>query len=72
MKYVPPLSDEQAKAYESMPKTLGGFVVNLFDIPEGQRERYAAEWREWCRKTPRHLWPDWIELWSKYQKAKRK
>ena len=65
-----PWSEETRSAHQSMP-LLGGHVIAL-DYVEGKAlESYEEAWRQWCKKTPRFLWPTWLEGW-KDRKAMRK
>ena len=69
--YLPPLTDEQADVRKTMP-TLDGFITSLFHVPPGRLDTYEARWREWCAQTPAKFWPDWIEAWGAYRKARRR
>lgn len=62
--YRIPLTDDQRAAYLTMPTNRDGHVVALAFVPPGQVAEYEARWRDWCARTPKHLWPDWIGRWK--------
>ena len=71
MKYQTPLKGELAEARLSMPKTDSGYVVSLFYVPPSQLPAYEAAWREWLAKTPKWLWPEWVDAWAAHRNAQR-
>jgi hypothetical protein len=72
MKYSTPLRGTWLDAYLSMPKTRDGHVVSLFYCPPGQLAAYEAAWRDWLAKTPKWLWPEWVEPWAAKRTAQAK
>ena len=57
-------------AYQSMPTTAQGHVVSLLYLEQREALRMEGLWREWCRQTPRHLWPTWLERWPDHKRVK--
>jgi hypothetical protein len=47
-------------------------VVSLFYVPPAQLPAYEAAWREWLAKTPKWLWPEWVDAWAASRTAKAK
>jgi hypothetical protein len=69
MKYQTPLSEDEAHALASMPRTADGFVISLFFVPREQRDALEAEWREWAKAKPKHLWPVWFDEWAEFRRS---
>ena len=64
-----PWNDETLAAYQTMPQH-GGYVVALDYVEDRALEQYEAQWREWCRKQPRHLWPTWLDGWKERKRMR--
>jgi hypothetical protein len=51
------------RAYTSMPLVNGHAIALPF-----LEQRFALQmeglWRDWCKSTPRHLWPLWLDNWA--------
>jgi hypothetical protein len=56
-------------AFKSMPLH-GGYVVALDFLSPKDVPAFENQWRDWCRVTPKHLWPVWLDGW-KERKAMR-
>jgi len=61
--------DEVLDAYKSMP-LYGGYTVALDYVKAKDVAAMESMWRDWCRVTPKHLWPVWLDGW-KERKAMR-
>jgi hypothetical protein len=59
-----PWSDSTLKAFQSMPTNKAGMVVGLPHTPDALVPAAEQQWREWCAKTPKHLWPVWADSWA--------
>jgi hypothetical protein len=57
-------------AYTSMPLNRAGVVVGLVHTPDKDVPAQEAAWRAWCAKTPRHLWPVWIDGWAELKRKR--
>jgi hypothetical protein len=55
------------EAWKSMPLH-NGHVVALQYLDQRDALRMEAQWREWCRKTPKHLWPAWLAGWADFKR----
>jgi hypothetical protein len=69
MNYRTPFTPEEHAAYVSMPKTADGHTMSLFFVPLGQRDAMEAQWREWAKGTPKHLYPNWFEDWARFKQS---
>jgi hypothetical protein len=71
VKYLPPLTPEQIEVWKTMPLDPSGHVraIQSFDLPKA-RDAAEVRWREWCKKTDRHWWPDHLEQWAKIKGSK--
>jgi hypothetical protein len=56
--------DETHAAFKSMPTNRYGMVVGLPHTPDADVPKAEAQWREWMRQTPKHLWPVWADSWA--------
>lgn len=56
--------DETHAAYKSMPTNKQGVIVGLPHTPDALVPAAEQQWRDWCSRTPRHLWPTWINNWA--------
>jgi hypothetical protein len=56
--------DATRDAYTSMPLNRAGVCVGLPHTPDAAVPAAEQQWREWCAKTPRHLWPVWVDGWA--------
>ena len=68
--YTPPLTAEEVEARKTMPLHQG-FIIALTSL-DHPREEYIQAWREWCRQTPKRMWPTWIERWAAIQKLRNR
>ena len=48
----------------------GGYTVALDYVKAKDVAAMESMWRDWCRVTPKHLWPVWLDGW-KERKAMR-
>ena len=65
------LWDEATRAaHSSMPTTGQGHVVSLLYLEQREALRMEPLWREWCRKTPKHLWPLWLSRWPDHKRLR--
>lgn len=55
---------ETLDAFRAMPTNKAGVIVGLPHTPDKDVPAQEALWRAWCAKTPRHLWPVWIDSWA--------
>ena len=58
-----PLSQEQIEARARMP-LYGNYIVALDFVHERDVAHQEGLWREFCRTTPKHLWPAWLDGWK--------
>ena len=59
-------------AYASMPRNRQGHVVALPFTPDRELVQQEAAWREWCAKTPKSLWPVWVDTWKDVKKLRER
>ena len=57
-------SPEIHQAYQSMPRNSQGHIVSMLYLEGRELERMEPLWREWCKRTPKHLWPSWIPTYA--------
>ena len=50
-------------AFKSMP-LYGGYVVALDFVKPKDLPTQEDAWRDWCKRSPRHLWPTWLDGWA--------
>ena len=62
--------DDTRAAYASMPTNRAGTVVGLPHTPDKDVPAAETAWREWAKRTPRHLWPVWMDSWADVKKAR--
>lgn len=58
---------ENAELRATMP-LFNGAIVNLDYVPEHRLHEYRKRWGDWCRKHPKHEWPDWLVAYVEKQK----
>ena len=58
-----PWSEETRAAYAAMPK-YRGYVQSLHFTADRDVPAMEGEWREWCKRHPRVLWPTWLDNWK--------
>jgi hypothetical protein len=56
--------DDTRAAFQSMPLNRYGVCVGLPHTPDKDVPAAEKQWREWCAKTPKRLWPAWIDGWA--------
>jgi len=61
--------DETKAAYEAMPK-YNGYTLALDYVKPSDVSSMEQAWREWCKATPRHLWPLWLKGWPDRKRLK--
>ena len=64
MRYPTLPSGELLAAWETMPRTTEGSVVDLHYVPKQKLTAYEAQWREWGACHSRAVWPDWLIAWA--------
>ena len=62
-------SEATLKAFQSMPQ-YGGYVVALDWVKPKDLPAFENLWREWCKQTPRNLWPTWLDGWKERKEAR--
>ena len=55
------------RAWQSMPLH-NGHVIALQDLEQREALRMEGQWREWCRVTPKALWPLWLDTWADFKR----
>jgi hypothetical protein len=58
---------ETHEAYISQP-LYKGYIVSLFSVKDKDLPRMEQQWREWCAKHPKSLWPVHIHQWAEHKK----
>ena len=58
---------EKLEAWKSMP-LYKGRVVRLHAVFDRDLAMMEEQWREWCKKHPKHLWPLHIHEWAEHKK----
>lgn len=63
-----PWSTEVHQAYLSMPKNINGYVIAMQYLEPREALRMEPQWREWCSKHPKNLWPLWLFRWKDHKR----
>ena len=56
--------EETHAAYRTMPLNRAGVCVGLPHTPDALVPAAEQQWREWAKKTPKHLHPTWFDSWA--------
>jgi len=67
-----PLSEREIRIQSTMPRSPDGKIVNPFYVGHLLwGKKYISELGDWCRRTPKADWPDWLSEFVKEAKRQR-